>query len=110
VIGRRGVPVTITFSLQCTTKSRGLPIPKVPAAGTSTLVTTGPARKLATTLFADCTSESVHVKPEQSPLNPVKRYPVAPLAVQVLDCPWPTGLGEQVTVPAADGLATAAMA
>ena len=63
--------------------------------------------KVAVTLCAARTLVSVQVAPVQSPLKPLKVKPAAGVAVQVLEPPWVTGLGVQLTVPPLAGLAVA---
>ena len=68
------------------------------------------ALKFAVTLFAEVTFVSVQVAPTQSPLQAVKPKPAFAVAVQVLDPPWPTGFGVQLTVPAPAGFTAVVMA
>ena len=66
--------------------------------------------KFAVTLFAEVTLVSVQVAPVQSPLQAVNVKPALAVAVQVLDPPWPTGFGVQLTVPAPAGFTAVVMA
>src|SRR5688500_5300779 len=59
----------------------------------------------AVTLLAEVTLVSVQVAPVQSPLHPANWKPALGVAVQVVVPPWPTGLGEQLTVPPLAGFA-----
>jgi hypothetical protein len=62
------------------------------------------AANVAVTLRADVTLEIVQLVPEHAPLQPVKTKPTFAVAVQVVELPCGTGLGEQLTVPPVPGL------